>query len=65
MCSSILSASMFVHHMHVWYLQCPEKSIRSLENGVRNSCELPGVFWDSTPGPLKEQQTLLNIEPYL
>ena len=30
--------------------------------GVTDGCELPCVFWDTNPGPLKEQQMLLTPE---
>lgn len=43
---------------------CPE-SARAPATGAVDGCELPCGFWESNPGPLEEQPTLLTAEPFL
>ncbi|KAL6083041.1 hypothetical protein STEG23_011297 [Scotinomys teguina] len=54
MCMNVLSANMYVHHVHVWYLRKSEESFRHPGTRVIDSCEPPCGFWELSPGPLQE-----------
>ena len=43
----------------------PEGGVGFPGTGVTDGCQLPFVFWESNPGPQKEQQVLLTAEPSL
>lgn len=64
MCMGILSASIYVYHVHVWCFQRPVKGIGSSESGVTDVCEL-WCWWESNPDPLEGQPLLLTTEPSL
>lgn len=55
MCLNVSSVYMYVHDMHVWYLQRPESG-RSPVIGVSGSCGLPCRLREMNWGPLKEKQ---------
>lgn len=59
-----LSACMYVHHMHMWYLRRSEEDVRFPVTGVTYACEPLCWCWDPNPDPLAEQ-VLLTAEPSL
>ena len=53
-----------LQHMHAW---CPEarRACQVPDTGVTDGCEPPWGYWDSKPGPLREQPVLWTTEPSL
>lgn len=45
--------------------QSSEEGIVSPGTGITDGCEPPRSCWEVNPGPLYEQQALLNDEPSL
>lgn len=40
-------------------VQTPEEGIRSFGSGGRDGCEPPCRCWESSPGPLEDEQSVL------
>jgi hypothetical protein len=45
--------------------QRPEEGIRAPRLRATDGYALPCGYWELNPGPLQEQQMLLNAEPFL
>lgn len=58
----VLPVSMAVHHM---YNSLGGQTRAFLGNGVTDSCKPSCRYWESNPGPLKEQRVLLMTELFL
>lgn len=65
MCLSVLPAGICAHHMHAWFPHRLTDGAYSSESRTTDDCEPPCGFWEQNPGPLQEQQVLLNAEPSL
>lgn len=61
----VLPACMYVLQVHIWCLWRSEHSARFPRTGVTFGCEPPYEWWESSQGPLQEQQALLTTEPSL
>lgn len=64
MCMTVLSACVYVDHIHALCQWRPEKGGRSPETGVTNACE-PYRGWDRNLGPLQDPPVFLTIQPSL
>lgn len=53
MCTSVLSACMYVYHVHAQCPWIPEGGIRSSGTGVPHGCEPLRGYWELSLGPLK------------
>ena len=51
--------------VNVWFPERPEEGIKSVGNGITDSCEPLCGCWEWNPGPLREQPVLLTAEPPL
>ena len=57
---NVLPAHIYVHYMQTWCTMS-EEVIGSPGIGIMGGCEPP--CWETNPGPLQEEQTLLATEP--
>lgn len=64
MCVGILSACMYVYHVHTVPLEA-RKSVRSHGTEVTYTCKPPCGYWDPNLNPRDEQQVLLTAKPSL
>lgn len=43
---SVVTAHIYVHHMHAWCLQRSEEGVRTPGTGVRDGCKPPCGSWE-------------------
>lgn len=64
MCVAVFSSAyVSMHHIHFWFLEKSEESVRSPVTGIGCSCELQCGHWKSNSGPLVREPVLLTTDP--